>query len=194
MKNLNKVISSLLLLLSPTLAFAHTGHSHHTGFTSGLLHPVGGLDHMLLAMGLALLFYRGIKHGSLYGGFALCVALLSGFLFSQNIGLSTSLVEAGIILSILCTAAALFWGKKTTALLIMSALAVFHGMAHGLEMPHNASAFAFMLGMLTTMLGLFIGSTALSKLLLTKLPATLKKHYLGEKILAVLGVGALLLS
>jgi len=44
---------TLVALLSPTAAFAHSGHSDG-GLLTGILHPITGLDHMaaMVAVGL----------------------------------------------------------------------------------------------------------------------------------------------
>ena len=43
-----------LMLLSPTIAFAHTRGGEATGFLSGLSHPVSGLDHILAMIAVGL--------------------------------------------------------------------------------------------------------------------------------------------
>ena len=50
-------VSSLVLsgaaLLLPAAAQAHEGHAHD-GLLAGLMHPVGGIDHLLVTLGLGL--------------------------------------------------------------------------------------------------------------------------------------------
>ena len=48
---LRNSLSALTLLLTPTLAFAHTGHGT-SGLLAGLSHPLGGLDHLLALLPL----------------------------------------------------------------------------------------------------------------------------------------------
>ena len=51
--NVQKILVTSALLLSPALALAHPGHDH-AGVVSGIAHPIFGLDHLLamLAVGL----------------------------------------------------------------------------------------------------------------------------------------------
>ena len=51
--NIQKILVTSALLLSPALAMAHPGHDH-AGVMSGIAHPIFGLDHLLamLAVGL----------------------------------------------------------------------------------------------------------------------------------------------
>lgn len=58
------IISGLALLsLLPTLAFAHPGHglmaadgSFSLSILSGIMHPLTGFDHLMLALGMGMLF------------------------------------------------------------------------------------------------------------------------------------------
>ena len=47
-------LAIILLLITPSMAFAHTGHGDTMGFVHGFGHPIGGLDHILamLAVGV----------------------------------------------------------------------------------------------------------------------------------------------
>lgn len=194
MKPIKNFCAALAALL-PMLAAAHTGHEHgSSGFAAGLMHPLSGLDHVLLAFGLGLLLYRGVKHGGILGGLCLSTALVVGFALSLAYALPTQFVEAGILASVVLTLVALYWGKKSVGLLSLGALAVFHGMAHGLEMPASTSAFGFMLGMVASMLAVYAAAWAVGRWLLSNLPTSLKQHYIVEKVLAVFGMGALLLG
>lgn len=139
----------LLLVLLPDLAEAHT-FKGETGFVSGLFHPVMGFDHLLAMLSV------GIVSAQIGGRSIWTVPLmfvvgmgLGGFLGMQDIPLPG--VEYGIALSVLILGLAVARGKKINpgiAHLGVVFFAVFHGHAHGAEMPAMASPFIFSMGFL----------------------------------------------
>lgn len=134
----------------PALALAHPGHSPASGFTAGLAHPLGGLDHACVMIAVGLLAAR-------LGGRALWM-LPAGFLGLMTVGgalgvagASLPLTEAMIGLSIVAMLAALIlrWSPPLPAAAAMvGAFALFHGLAHGAEVPETASGLAFASGFL----------------------------------------------
>ena len=142
-------------LLFATAAEAHTGAGAASGLSHGFLHPIGGLDHILAMVGVGLLGY-------VVGGRALWLVPASfigmmavgGALGVSGIGIP--FVEAGIALSIVVIGAALAFGSSLPLALAMAlagGFAVFHGHAHGTEMPLAASGLTYGLG--------FMAATAL---------------------------------
>ena len=145
----------VVTLLAATAAQAHTGA--HIGFGSstgglahGFLHPLGGLDHALAMVGVGLL-------GSFLGGRALwlvpasflAMMAVGGLLGFAGIGLP--LVELAIALSIVVIGGALAYGRSLPllgAVVLAGFFAVFHGHAHGAEMPAAASGLTYGLGFL----------------------------------------------
>ncbi|WP_205599125.1 HupE/UreJ family protein [Halomonas faecis] len=134
---------SLLLLLFAHPAMAHPGHtgSVHDGFLAGLFHPLLGVDHLLamLAIGIWSLRQPGLLGsvtpilavaGMLLGaGMAWGGASLPGVEF----GIAISVVLAGLLITALLTLP----GLLGAALVVLFML--FHGHAHGSEMPPGAS-------------------------------------------------------
>lgn len=198
MKQLSiRALGGVSLSLLSMSALAHSGSigsGSFAGFESGIMHPYSGLDHMLLAFGLGLLFSRGIKHGSALGAAVMIFMLIIGFVAGITFDFAPSLVEMGILASVIITAALLFQSKRFTLLIIAGSLAVFHGIAHGMEIPSDASAVGFMAGMVTAMSILYIVGFGFGQIILENLPQSLKRHHWVEKALAIIGVGALLLG
>ncbi|GAB2600912.1 MULTISPECIES: HupE/UreJ family protein [Nitrincola] len=136
-----------LMLMSP-LVLAHPGHEHAShAFTSGLLHPLTGLDHLVMLLGIGMLGAWQSRKGrtQLYIG-------TLGILFAGAVlGLITQIsagIEMVILASMFLIAAALFFSAKGWLPMIASlVLVMFHGWAHGLEMPAEG-VFSFMPGML----------------------------------------------
>jgi urease accessory protein len=152
------VFTITLFLASALLgsgAEAHTGVGAASGLSHGVLHPLGGLDHILAMLGVGLLGYI-IGGRALWLVPAAFVAMMAvgGVLGVAGIGLP--FVETGIALSVIVIGAALVLGSKLPLALAMAlagGFAVFHGHAHGTEMPLAASGLAYGLG--------FVAATAL---------------------------------
>lgn len=150
MKSNHATIAAVALagILVPGYALAHTGATGVSGFASGLGHPIGGLDHVLAMVAVGLL-------AAVLGGRALWLvptsfvaAMVLGGLIGMT-GTTVPFVEAGIALSIVVIAglAALGWALPVAgAMAIVGIFAVFHGVAHGAEMPVDSSGAAYAAG------------------------------------------------
>jgi urease accessory protein len=136
-------------------ALAHPGHGDAGGFTHGFMHPVGGLDHVLamIAVGLFAAHLGGRALGLVPATF---VAVMAAGGALGMAGIAVPFVETGIALSVvvLGLAVALRMSVPTLAAMALVGLfAVFHGHAHGAEMPQDASGFGYAAGfMLATAL------------------------------------------
>jgi urease accessory protein len=160
------VATAALLLGAPVLA--HTG-TEAGGFASGFMHPVLGPDHVIamVAVGLWGVFLGAPALWVLPIAFPLVMAVGGAF---GMIGVPLPAVETGIALSAvvlgLCVALAL---KPPLPLagLAVGVFAVFHGHAHGAEMPEASDAVSYALGFviatgLLHLCGILIGSLARS--------------------------------
>ena len=150
MKRGYQITTALTALFLAGTAQAHTFGAHGAGFTAGLAHPFIGLDHLLamLAVGVwaAQLGGRAIWRVPL--AFMAMMALGSALALG---GLPLLAVETGItgsvlVLGLLITVAARF--PLVTSMLLVGAFALFHGHAHGQELPQAASALLYSLGFL----------------------------------------------
>lgn len=148
---LSRLGLAALAVLAPSLALAHTGVGSTVGFMHGFGHPIGGLDH-ILAMVAVGMFAANL------GGRALWAVPLSfmGFMLVGGAlgiaGFPLPFVEIGIALSIvvLGAAVAVRWDWPVAAAMAMvGVFAVFHGHAHGTEMPLDASGAQYALGFVT---------------------------------------------
>jgi urease accessory protein len=152
----------------PTIASAHPGHEGTPGFIHGFLHPLGGLDH-ILAMVAVGLFAARLGGRALWLVPASFVVTMAAAGVAGMAGFALPYVEAGIALSILVLGAAI--ALETTmpvaaAMGLVAVFAVFHGHAHGAEMPETMSGLAYGAGFVAATaalhalgigLGLFIG-------------------------------------
>lgn len=138
----------LLLMLVPSVASAHTEAGNAGGFLSGFSHPLSGLDHIvaMVAVGLWGAFLGGRAMWTLPVVFPVVMAL-GGALGVVGVplpGVETGIALSGIILGLMVSFAARppLW----VAAGIVGIFAVFHGHAHGEEMPASANAMTFAIG------------------------------------------------
>ena len=148
-------LSVAALALLPSLAYAHVGTGETGGFLHGLTHPVSGLDHIcaMLAIGLWAAQTGGRSMWAVPLIFVSVMAL-GGILPLLGIGLP--FVEQGIALSVLLLGVLIAASVRLPLWLSSSMVGLFalwHGHAHGTEMPALASGIEYVLGfMLATVL------------------------------------------
>lgn len=155
MRALKLWILVIIALGAPSVAFAHTGVGHVAGFAHGFVHPLSGPDHLLAMLSVGMLAYQ-------MGGRAVWllppsfVAVMAAGGVLGMAGMMLPAVETGIALSVIALGAALASGLKLPvplAVTFVGVFALFHGYAHGTEMPQTVSGYAYGFG--------FIGATAL---------------------------------
>jgi len=140
--------AALALVATPAAALAHEEAGQAAGFLAGLAHPVSGLDHVLamIAVGLwgAVLGLPAIW--VLPVAFPLVMALggLMGLLGFPLPGVEVGIAVSAIVLGVMVLAEVRppLW----LAAAIVAFFAVFHGHAHGRELPAGASALLYSLG------------------------------------------------
>lgn len=132
----------------PSPALAHEGTGLAGGFIAGFLHPLLGLDHMLamVAVGLwgAFLGRPLIMLLPIVFPAMMTVGAAIGML-----GLLLPLVETGIALSVVTLGTAILLAARApvaVATAIVAAFALFHGYAHGTELPVAADPVGYSAG------------------------------------------------
>jgi urease accessory protein len=146
-------------------AAAHTGTGLPGGFASGFRHPFSGLDH-LLAMVSVGLWGAFLGRPLIYLLPVIFPAVMAGGAVLAMIGLRLPPVEIGIALSVLVLGACIALAVKApvwVASLIVAAFALFHGYAHGMELPSAADPVGYSVGFvlatgLLHVLGIGIGT------------------------------------
>jgi urease accessory protein len=136
------------LALAPSFALAHTGGGFGGGFASGFVHPILGVDHLvaMLAVGLWGAILGAPAIWMLPVVFPLVMAI-GGALGIAGVRVDNAeLWIAGSAVALgLCVALALrapLWA----AAILAGLFALFHGHAHGTEMPAGASGLAYATG------------------------------------------------
>lgn len=140
--------SALLLLLLPAIAFAHAEEGVAGGFVTGLLHPLLGFDHLvaMVAVGLwgAQLGAPAIWLLPVTFPIVMAIGALLGVaglpLPGVEIGIAGSAIVLGVMVAF--NIRPLLW----IAAAIVAAFAVFHGHAHGTEVPNAIHPLAYGVG------------------------------------------------
>jgi urease accessory protein len=138
-----RIVAAAVLVLLPGAALAHPGH-HDAGFAHGLMHPLGGLDHVLAMVAVGL-------YAALLGGRALFMvpATFVGVMaFGGTLGAAgfplpyTEIGIAGSVVVLGLTVALRVSLPTVAAMALAGVFAIFHGHAHGAEMPQGALVYA----------------------------------------------------
>ncbi|CDM61580.1 MULTISPECIES: HupE/UreJ family protein [Rhizobium] len=153
--------------LAPSLAFAHTGVGQTVGFLHGFSHPVSGLDHVLAMVLVGLIAWQ-------IGGRALWLVPLT-FVSVMAIGsalgmmrIALPFVEAGIALSVIVLGAVVALGIQAPVAIaagVVGLFAIFHGHAHGSEMPAAAGGVAYAAGFMLATAALHLAGIGLGYLI-----------------------------
>lgn len=146
------VVAIAISLAIPSIASAHTGVGDPTGFGQGLAHPIGGLDHILamVAVGLWAAQIGGKALWMVPGAFVIAMSASS---ILGHIGVPLPGIENGILASDFILGLLLLFATRLPVAAsagIAAGLAIFHGYAHGAEMPETVSGLAYGIGFIVS--------------------------------------------
>lgn len=157
-------LAALILLCIAAPAFAHPGHDlPGAGLIAGLLHPLLGLDH-LLAMIVVGIWAAQLGGRAIWAVPCSFVALMALGGFAAMQGYAPPHIEAGIAASLLVLGVlvALHRHLPTSgAMALVSVFALFHGAAHGQELPQLANPGLYAIGFVITTASLHVAGIAL---------------------------------
>ena len=145
-------IAALFILCLTFPVLAHDGAVLRYGsFMAGLTHPVLGADHFLamVSVGVVSAQIGGRAIWTVPATFVSVMAL-GALLGMQDVGLGA--IEFGIAFSVLVLGGAIAADKRlpvAVAMVAVAVFAVFHGYAHGGEMPQVAEPVRYAVGFLT---------------------------------------------
>lgn len=147
-------------------ALAHPGHEIVNGMGAGFLHPILGIDH------LAVMALVGVWGGMLDGKaryllpLAFVVTLAAGSMLALG-GFSIPMFEAAIMASVIILGLLVAMNVKIKtglAMLAVSVFAIAHGFAHGVEMPHEMSAWSYGVGFVAASAVLHVAGIAFGRI------------------------------
>ena len=186
-------VSVLIMLSTISVAFAHADSATITGgFLSGFFHPITGLDHVvaMVAVGLWGVFLGRPAIWILPVIFPLVMAF-GGALGVANVEIPY--IETGIALSGLVLGLALAFAIQPPlwiAALLVGAFAIFHGHAHGTELPTATNPLIYSVGFV-----IGTGLLHLAGILFGELTRWSWGHWVvrgGGAVIAFIGLGFLL--
>lgn len=164
-----------LVLIATALAgpaLAHTGVGAVHGFGAGLMHPLLGVDHILAMVAVGL--WAGLTGGRARFAYPLAfvgMMVLAGLwgmsgaaLPGVEIGIAVSVVVLGLAIA-LRASPPLAAGAAACAI-----FAIFHGHAHGAELPAGASGLGYALGFVLSTAALHGAGLAAAGLLAVRAP------------------------
>lgn len=147
MRTITLIVASVALLAFPSPLAAHEGGAA-AGLLSGLLHPVSGLDHVLAMLAVGI-------WGAQMGPPAIWVlpvtfpmVMAFGGMLSL-VGVPVPGVEIGIGLSALLLGLMVALERRPdlrAAAVLVGFFAIFHGYAHGAELPEGQSGILYSIG------------------------------------------------
>ncbi len=155
---MNIRLLSTALVLIPGVAFAHTGDPQHLGLGAGISHPLTGIDHLAAMVAVGIL-------GASIGGraiWALPISFVSMMIVGALLGLAGLPllgVETAIVLSSVAFGTMIILNTRPallTAMVIVGMFAVFHGHAHGAEMPTGGVAWVYIAGFVAATMALHL--------------------------------------
>jgi urease accessory protein len=147
-KHRSAQVLTLLATLGAQPASAHVGPGEAYGFVTGILHPLSGMDHVLAMVAVGL---WGAQLGApaiwvLPVAFPLVMAM-GGML--GLIGVPLPGIEYGIAASAILLGVAVMFELRpplAVAAALVVFFAIFHGHAHGTELPPGQSALLYSMG------------------------------------------------
>jgi len=141
-------IALFLAVAWPLAASAHTGVGDANGFVHGFGHPLNGVDHVLAMVAVGMLaahlggralwlvpltFISVVAVAGLVGMAGICLPFV-------EIGIGLSVVVLGLVVAFQLSL------PVVAAMALVGFFAIFHGHAHGAEMPESASGLAYGVG------------------------------------------------
>jgi len=160
MSDSRRILACLLCVLSSSVAQAHPGHGG--GLGSGFAHPFSGIDHLLAMIVIGI--WAAQLGGRARWGVPLAFVSMMGLGAALALdGIVPPALDAGITVSLLVLGLAVAFALRVpsaVAAALAAAFALFHGAAHGVELPGLADPRWYVLGFLVATLclhGLGVG-------------------------------------
>lgn len=144
----NALYTSALVLLAPLSASAHTFATSTQGFWFGLLHPISGIDHLIVMLGVGVWAAQlGGKKRIVVPCAFITMMLIGGI--ASMLGIAMPVTEIAITASVVATALLVLTRLRLHVLpaaLLVGLMAFFHGHAHGAEIPSAVSGMQYAIG------------------------------------------------
>lgn len=191
MRQIHRFSLAILLVMFTGIVSAHTGSGISGGLLSGFTHPINGWDHVVAMVAVGL-------WGAFLGTPAIWVLpvvfpLVMAFGGALGVmGIPIPAVETGIAASAIVLGMMVAFAVRPPILIaavIVAAFAIFHGHAHGAELPNAADPLAYSVGFVVATGLLHLSGIAFG--LLVRWPVGKIAVQAGGGIIALVGVGFL---
>jgi len=151
------------LLLAATPSYAHNeGILQAAGFAAGFVHPFFGLDHLLAMVAVGWWATQNQRRAVWVLPFVFSMMLMAGLILGIT-GVRIPIVESGIAGSVMALGLLIAFAVKLpvwAGAVLISAIALIHGLAHGVELPSYVSLGSYTAGLLLATLGLHLAGVA----------------------------------
>ena len=154
--------TALMMIAMMGVAEAHPDHGQAIGFVHGLIHPLSGWDH-IVAMVAVGFFAATLGGRAIWAVPATFVLMMAAGGVWGIAALPLPFVEIGIMASVVVLAgvAVLRWNASLySAMALCGFFAVFHGFAHGAEMPTEAAGLTYAVGFMVATAVLHVAGLA----------------------------------
>ncbi len=155
------------MVLTPLGAGAHpalAGRTH--GFANGVLHPLTGWDHLLAMTAVGFLAARSGRRATWLLPLTFVSAMILGGILGRAAGVGIPLVEQGIAASVLILGVFIAAPARlpiVPGVRLVGLFALFHGYAHGAEMPASVSGWLYGAGFVVATIGLHLFGSGLGR-------------------------------
>lgn len=163
------LLSGLVALVVSPLVLAHSGAGHEAGLADGFMHPVTGLDHLLIAVVAGFWAARSGRHCVQF--IMLFLMLMLSGIFLGVAGLVFPQLEIPAILAFLLPAlviAVAIARQKLFAYVLFGSFAVYQGAVHILEIPSPAPVTGYAAGLLLSTCVLLATGIVLRQVVITR--------------------------
>jgi urease accessory protein len=161
-----RTVALVVGAILPMAAQAHAGHADVSGFMQGMMHPFSGLDHILAMAAVGMLTVRPGGEAAWSIPAAFLASLLLGSVIALGttwphfeLGVATSLIVFGYLVARHRELPA--WTLAT----VVAAFGMFHGYAHGAELPPVQSTMPYVGGFAVATLLLLAAGASIAAVL-----------------------------
>jgi len=148
---MKRLMTGLLMMFAANPAWAHQAEGAAGGFLTGLSHPISGPDHVVAMIAVGL-WGAQLGRPALWLLPVMFPAVMACGSFLGLIGMPLPGVEVGIAASAVVLGFMVMRAARpplAVAVVIVSVFALFHGHAHGTELPENQSGLHYSIGFVT---------------------------------------------
>ena len=140
----------IIIACAPIAALAHPSAPGHTqGIINGVLHPLSGWDHLLAMLAVGIWSVQCGRNSRWMLLLAFVSAMVVGGIMGMTWRTQVPMLEQGIASTVLVLGLMLAGSVRVSPIAgscVVALFALFHGYAHGVEMPETVAGWDYGLG------------------------------------------------